>query len=60
MQPSEFQWALFLLRRRAEEGENELFDIVRDGEALLEGKPTNAPRERVVADVVRKVTGRSG
>ena len=55
MQPQEFKWAVFVLRRRAEGGDRTLWSIVDDAEALIEGRQTNLPREQIVAAVEREV-----
>jgi hypothetical protein len=55
MNPYEFKWAVFLLRRRAMEGEGGLWELVNDAEHLIAGQPTNLPREQVVTEVERMV-----
>ena len=55
MQPHEFKWAVFVLRRRAQDGDRTLWRIVDDAEALIEGRPTTLPREQIVAEVEREV-----
>ena len=56
MSPSQFKWATFVLRRRAEDGVDvTLMDLVLDAEAMIEGKPTILPREEIVAAIEREV-----
>ena len=55
MAPDQFQWQVFLLRRRAQrDGDGTLWALINDAEALIEGKPTIMPREQVVAAVKRE------
>ena len=55
LRPNEFKWAVFVLRRRAQDGDRTLWPIVDDAEAMIEGRPTNLPRDQVLAAVEREV-----
>jgi hypothetical protein len=57
MNPDEFEWALYMLRRRAKElgPQDKLWDVVLDGEALLKGEETVWSREKVIAAVTSAI-----
>jgi hypothetical protein len=51
---SEFIKAVLLLRHRAERDEPELMDLVRNAEAMLEGRVPEMPRHQVIDEVERR------
>ena len=55
MNTEQFRKATFVLRRRAMDDEPGLWNLVKDAEAFIEGKPTTLPRDEVVAAVEREM-----